>query len=120
MPPLASSSPAPTRQVPWGRRCSADATRCNDGASGNPRLLILLSSAAEQPTDQTLYFFRVFPGAVDVAYTERPMKIEIVVDPSKPAPAASLAARVAPAPVAAAVAEATPRFVPFRLVSLIN
>ncbi|KZT07093.1 uncharacterized protein LAESUDRAFT_758895 [Laetiporus sulphureus 93-53] len=33
------------------------------------------------------------------------MKIEIVVDPSRPAPAASLAARVAPAPAAAAPAE---------------
>ncbi len=76
--------------------------------AATPRLLILVSSA-EQPTDQTLYFFRVFPGAVDVAYTERPMKIEIVVDPSKPAPTASLAARVAPAPVAAAAAEPTPR-----------
>ncbi|KAH9899167.1 hypothetical protein C8Q73DRAFT_678788 [Cubamyces lactineus] len=32
---------------------------------------------------------------------KRPMKIEIVVDPSKPAPPASLAARVAPAPVSA-------------------
>ena len=30
------------------------------------------------------------------------MKIEIVVDPSRPAPAASLAARVAPPPAAAA------------------
>ncbi|OJT07563.1 mRNA export protein mlo3 [Trametes pubescens] len=40
---------------------------------------------------------------------KRPMKIEIVVDPSKPAPTASLAARVAPAPVAAAAAEPTPR-----------
>ncbi|KAI0327582.1 hypothetical protein GY45DRAFT_1105308 [Cubamyces sp. BRFM 1775] len=40
-------------------------------------------------------------------YTERPMKIEIVVDPSKPAPAASLAARVAPAPASAP--EAAPR-----------
>ncbi|KAI0355912.1 hypothetical protein OH77DRAFT_1520509 [Trametes cingulata] len=35
------------------------------------------------------------------------MKIEIVVDPSKPAPPASLAARVAPAPAPAA--ETTPR-----------
>ncbi|TFK93344.1 hypothetical protein K466DRAFT_581050 [Polyporus arcularius HHB13444] len=35
------------------------------------------------------------------------MKIEIVVDPTKPAPAASLASRVAPAP--AAVVEAAPR-----------
>ena len=33
--------------------------------------------------------------------TERPMKIEIVVDPSRPAPPASLAARVAPAAAAA-------------------
>ncbi|EMD35399.1 hypothetical protein CERSUDRAFT_116173 [Gelatoporia subvermispora B] len=32
---------------------------------------------------------------------KRPMKIEIVVDPTRPAPAASLAARVAPAPAAA-------------------
>ncbi|KAH9932903.1 uncharacterized protein B0H18DRAFT_984537 [Fomitopsis serialis] len=32
---------------------------------------------------------------------KRPMKIEIVVDPSRPAPPASLAARVAPAPAAA-------------------
>ncbi|KAI0754386.1 hypothetical protein C8Q80DRAFT_1138759 [Daedaleopsis nitida] len=41
---------------------------------------------------------------------KRPMKIEIVVDPSKPAPAASLASRVAPAPAAApAAAEAVPR-----------
>ncbi|KAH9852298.1 hypothetical protein C2E23DRAFT_826717 [Lenzites betulinus] len=39
---------------------------------------------------------------------KRPMKIEIIVDPSKPAPAASLAARVAPAPAPAA-AEAAPR-----------
>ncbi|KAJ8473647.1 hypothetical protein ONZ51_g7732 [Trametes cubensis] len=38
---------------------------------------------------------------------KRPMKIEIVVDPSKPAPPASLAARVAPAPASAP--EATPR-----------
>ncbi|RPD61484.1 hypothetical protein L226DRAFT_575611 [Lentinus tigrinus ALCF2SS1-7] len=38
------------------------------------------------------------------------MKIEIVVDPTKPAPAASLASRVAPAPAAAAPpAEAAPR-----------
>ncbi|KAI0631277.1 hypothetical protein C8Q77DRAFT_198207 [Trametes polyzona] len=36
---------------------------------------------------------------------KRPMKIEIIIDPSKPAPAASLAARVAPAP--APVAETT-------------
>ena len=35
------------------------------------------------------------------------MKIEIVVDPSKPAPAASLASRVAPAPAAT---EPAPRF----------
>ncbi|KAJ2981168.1 hypothetical protein NUW54_g10908 [Trametes sanguinea] len=35
------------------------------------------------------------------------MKIEIVVDPSKPAPATSLVARVAPAP--SAVAETVPR-----------
>ncbi|KZT69177.1 hypothetical protein DAEQUDRAFT_670004 [Daedalea quercina L-15889] len=32
---------------------------------------------------------------------KRPMKIEIIVDPSRPAPPASLAARVAPAPAAA-------------------
>jgi len=32
---------------------------------------------------------------------KRPMKIEVVVDPSRPAPAASLASRVAPAPAAA-------------------
>ncbi|CDO70990.1 hypothetical protein BN946_scf184830.g22 [Trametes cinnabarina] len=38
---------------------------------------------------------------------KRPMKIEIVVDPSKPAPATSLVARVAPAP--AVVADAAPR-----------
>ncbi|TFY50796.1 hypothetical protein EVJ58_g10888 [Rhodofomes roseus] len=37
--------------------------------------------------------------------TERPMKIEIVLDPSRPAPPASLAARVAPAPAAAAPAD---------------
>ncbi|KAI0716840.1 hypothetical protein C8Q76DRAFT_795084 [Earliella scabrosa] len=37
------------------------------------------------------------------------MKIEIVVDPTKPAPAASLASRVAPAPAVTAAAEAVPR-----------
>ena len=37
-------------------------------------------------------------------YVERPMKIEIVVDPARPAHAQSLASRVAP-PAAAAVAE---------------
>ncbi|KAJ7104503.1 hypothetical protein B0H15DRAFT_810343 [Mycena belliarum] len=36
----------------------------------------------------------------------RPMKIEIVVDPSRPAPPATLASRVAPAPAAAAAAAA--------------
>ncbi|PCH35064.1 hypothetical protein WOLCODRAFT_27614 [Wolfiporia cocos MD-104 SS10] len=36
---------------------------------------------------------------------KRPMKIEIVVDPTRPAPPASLASRVAPAPVAAAPTE---------------
>lgn len=45
------------------------------------------------------------------------MKIEIVVDPSRPAPAASLASRVAPAPAAATAAvESAPRLVPFGLV----
>lgn len=40
------------------------------------------------------------------------MKIEIVVDPSRPAPAASLVARVAPPPAAAApVTEGAPRLV---------
>ncbi|PIL23256.1 hypothetical protein GSI_14566 [Ganoderma sinense ZZ0214-1] len=39
---------------------------------------------------------------------KRPMKIEIVVDPSKPAPAASLVSRVAPA-AAAPAAESAPR-----------
>jgi len=39
----------------------------------------------------------------------RPMKIEIVVDPSRPAPPATLASRVAPAPAAAAAATAAPR-----------
>lgn len=37
------------------------------------------------------------------------MKIEIVVDPSKPVPAASLVSRVAPA-AAAPAAESAPRF----------
>ncbi|KAJ7927459.1 hypothetical protein B0H13DRAFT_1970453 [Mycena leptocephala] len=42
----------------------------------------------------------------------RPMKIEIVVDPSRPAPPATLASRVAPAPAAAgAAAAAAPRLV---------
>lgn len=41
---------------------------------------------------------------------KRPMKIEIVVDPTRVAPAVSLAARVAPPPaVAAAATEAVPR-----------
>ncbi|KAF7325341.1 RRM domain-containing protein [Mycena venus] len=39
----------------------------------------------------------------------RPMKIEIVVDPSRPAPPATLASRVAPAPAASAAATNTPR-----------
>ena len=39
------------------------------------------------------------------------MKIEIVVDPTRVAPAASLAARVAPPPAAAAAIETTPRLV---------
>jgi len=38
--------------------------------------------------------------------TERPMKIEIVVDPARPAPPASLASRVAPPPSAIATPEA--------------
>ncbi|OBZ67955.1 mRNA export protein mlo3 [Grifola frondosa] len=38
-----------------------------------------------------------FPAAESLA-TERPMKIEIIVDPSRPVPPASLASRVAPAP----------------------
>ncbi|KAF9500752.1 hypothetical protein BDN71DRAFT_1043400 [Pleurotus eryngii] len=43
---------------------------------------------------------------------KRPMKIEIVVDPSRPAAAPSLAARVAPAPVATNAPQAdAPRFV---------
>lgn len=43
---------------------------------------------------------------------ERPMKIEIVVDPARPVPPASLASRVAPAAAAAAApVEATPRLV---------
>ncbi|KIJ61518.1 hypothetical protein HYDPIDRAFT_96165 [Hydnomerulius pinastri MD-312] len=37
---------------------------------------------------------------------KRPMKIEIVVDPARPAPAQSLASRVAPPPAAAAAAAA--------------
>ncbi|KAI0762505.1 hypothetical protein C8Q74DRAFT_1290579 [Fomes fomentarius] len=40
---------------------------------------------------------------------KRPMKIEIVVDPTKPAPVASLASRVAPAPTVAATTEAAAR-----------
>jgi len=39
----------------------------------------------------------------------RPMKIEIVVDPSRPAPPATLASRVAPAPAANGAASSTPR-----------
>jgi THO complex subunit 4 len=38
---------------------------------------------------------------------KRPMKIEIVVDPARPAPPQSLASRVAPPPAAAAAAAAT-------------
>ncbi|KAJ7742688.1 hypothetical protein DFH07DRAFT_38752 [Mycena maculata] len=37
------------------------------------------------------------------------MKIEIVVDPSRPAPPATLASRVAPAPAANGAASAAPR-----------
>lgn len=67
----------------------------------------------EQPTNE-LYFPLVvypamLPSVIDIASpTERPMKIEIVVDPTRPAPPASLAARVAPAP---AVATEVTRFV---------
>ena len=38
------------------------------------------------------------------------MKIEIVVDPSKPSPAASLVSRVAPSPAVAPAVESVPRF----------
>ena len=68
----------------------------------------------EQPTDETIYFFLPLVLA-DLRRcpcpTERPMKIEIVVDPSKPAAATSLASRVAPAAAAATPAnESAPRF----------
>ncbi|KAF8190429.1 hypothetical protein K438DRAFT_925146 [Mycena galopus ATCC 62051] len=46
---------------------------------------------------------------MDTATIGRPMKIEIVVDPSRPAPPATLASRVAPAPAANGAASSTPR-----------
>lgn len=53
-----------------------------------------------------LTMFLVYPP--DHTFTtERPMKIEIVVDPSKPPPPASLASRVAPPPKAQATTAAT-------------
>jgi hypothetical protein len=58
-----------------------------------------------------LYSLLSRPVIIFSLSTERPMKIEIVVDPSRPAPAASLAARVAPPPTAAAPAESAPRLV---------
>ena len=48
-----------------------------------------------------------------IVTTERPMKIEIVVDPTRPAPPASLVTRVAPAPAAAP--EGVARLVNIRL-----
>ena len=85
-----------------------------DGALA-PRHAFLASFAPKQPTDETICFFlsRWYSPTARrcLRPTERPMKIEIVVDPTKPAPAVSLVSRVAPAPAAAApAAESVPRF----------
>ncbi|KAL6306317.1 hypothetical protein BKA93DRAFT_152102 [Sparassis latifolia] len=79
-------------------------------------LLLAYFRCAEHPTNENLYssfpplrFFRPthFRSVLDFSRrrTERPMKIEIVLDPSRPTPPASLASRVAPAPAAAAPTE---------------
>lgn len=57
--------------------------------------LVLLPRSNEQPTNE----LSLFPSIIAAPYysLERPMKIEIVVDPTRPVP---LASRVAPAPAA--------------------
>lgn len=60
------------------------------------------SSLKAQPTNECLSLLHSVYSFVNCI--ERPMKIEIVVDPLRPAPPASLASRVAPAPSTAAAA----------------
>lgn len=60
------------------------------------------SSLKAQPTNECLSLLHSVYSHVNCI--ERPMKIEIVVDPLRPAPPASLASRVAPAPSTAAAA----------------
>jgi hypothetical protein len=66
---------------------------------------------AEHPTDQLTPPFpavpRPFPMIHHLSPPERPMKIEVVVDPSRLASTPSLASRVAPAENTAVVANGT-------------
>ena len=68
--------------------------------------------ACIRPTEQQLTnCFLLSPCRSTLPSTERPMKIEIVVDPTRIAPAASLAARVEPSPAATTPTETVPRLV---------
>lgn len=99
-----------------------DATRRGEcGSSVSSPLHFYRVLCLEQSTDETI-LFRWFSPTVRryLSCTERPMKIEIVVDPTKPAPAASLASRVAPAPTVTATTEAAPRFAHAYRTSCIN
>ena len=87
--------------------------RRNSGGCGTSvgcSVLLFSCPLPNKPTDQTICFFLPLDGLcrlLDIfRHTERPMKIEIVVDPTKAAPAASLASRVAPAPAAPVAAVA--------------
>jgi hypothetical protein len=68
-------------------------------------LIACLLQNRRTSTDQLLCFSLAL--SLVITPTERPMKIEIVVDPARPA---SLASRVAPAPAAAAATEGAARY----------
>lgn len=80
---------------PWIYRSIDDSGREATHGTHNTSLLFCISSSHEPSADQLLLLHS------SLYNTERPMKVEIVLDPSKAQSAPTLSQRVGPAPAAA-------------------